>query len=401
MSSKPLRPLSFVLLLVLFGVISWQLLANRPVKVPELKVLAPPRVEVARVRSEDVQPFERITGRLRPVRKSELRFEVVGNLLERRVEAGQQVEAGELLLRLDDGDYRDAVTEAEARLVQEQAGLERDRRLLNLARRNERLAQREVDRLVQLGKDSLTSQSRLDETRQQLLQLQGEQARLEYSVATGEQRLAMLRSNRDRMQRNLERAQLTAPYGGRVNRVLAEVGDHVTPNAISLELIDDRALNLYAEVSGTTAAALVPGQQLVVTVGDKRLDGVLFSLQLDPDPSTFTHPVKIRVSGEGLLPGMLASVRLPLAPRANALVVPLSALLLEGGQSYVFVVKDERLERRQVQVGIRSGGLQVIRSGLERDELLVARDVAALSDGQEVTAVDGLQLSVDSERHHE
>jgi RND family efflux transporter MFP subunit len=384
---KIVRPALFILLLAIFILIGWQLLVNRPVKQRELKVLAPSRVEVVQVRSEDIQPFERVAGRLQPVRKSALSFEVAGILAERPLEAGQQVAAGELLLRLEDGDYRDAVVEAEARLAQEQAALERDRRLLELMGRNVQLARAETDRLERLGKDSLASQSKLDEARQRLLQLQSEQARLGYSVATGSQRLAVLASDRDRARRNLQRTRLTAPYSGRVNRILVEVGDRPSTSAPVLELIDNGALDLYVEVSGTTAAALEAGQQLEVFVADRGFEGELVSLQLDPDPDTFTHPLKIRLSGEGLLPGMPASVRLPLAARQDALVVPLSAMLQEGGQSYVFVVKDNRLERRSVVPGIRSGNLQVIQTGLGLNETLVARDVAVLSDEQEVLLI--------------
>lgn len=379
----------FILLLAAFVLVGWQLLANPPLKKPELKVLVPARVEVVRVRSQDVQPFDRITGRLQPARRSELRFEVAGRLVERLVEAGQSVQRGDLLLRLDDGDYRDAVVEAEARLSQERAALERDRRLLELIRRNVQLAQAEAGRIERLGQSSLASQSKLDETRQRLLQTQSEEARLAYSVATGEQRLAMLASDLDRERRDLERTRLQAPYSGRVNRVLAEVGDYLSSSGMVLELIQDQALDFYAEVSGTTAAALEAGQRLEVVVGDVVLEGELIALQMDPDPNTFTHPLKIRVRGEGLLPGMLASVRLPLAPRSDALVVPLSALLREEGQSYVFVVVHDRLERRPVVPGIHAGDLQVVRSGLVLDEVLVARDVAALSHDQQVVIQSG------------
>lgn len=385
--AKIIKPLLFILLLGIFIVIGWQLLVNRPVKQQELKVLAPSRVEVVQVRSEDIQPFERVSGRLQPVRKSALSFEVAGVLVERPLEAGQQVAAGELLLRLEDGDYRDAAVEAEARLAQERAALERDKRLLELMGRNVQLARAETDRLEKLGKDSLTSQSKLDEARQRLLQLEAEQARLGYSVETGAQRLAVLASDRDRARRNLQRTRLTAPYNGRVNRILVEVGDRPSVSSPVLELIDDVALNLYVEVSGTTAAALEAGQRLEVLVGDRGFEGELVSLQWDPDPDTFTHPLKIRLSGEGLLPGMPASVRLPLAARQDALVVPLSAMLQEGGQSYVFVVKDNRLERRPVVPGIRSGDRQVIQAGVTLNESLVARDVAVLSDGQEVLLI--------------
>lgn len=152
------------------------------------------------------------------------------------------MQQGDLLLQLDDADYRDIATEALAQLQQEQASQQRDQRLLKLAHNNVQLAQTEVNRLVSLGKKSLSSKSRLDEKRQQLLQLQSEEARLTYIVNTSQQRLSVLQSALKRAQRNIQRTRLTAPYTGRVNKVLIEQGDHATPNIIvvndSLILID-------------------------------------------------------------------------------------------------------------------------------------------------------------------
>lgn len=187
---------------------------------------------------------------------------------------------------------------------------------------------------------------------------------------------------------------MSAPYGGRINRVLVEVGDHVTSNRVVLELIEDEWLDLYAEVSATTAAALTAGQRLAVSVGETEHEGELVALQPDPDPDTFTYPLRVRLRGEGLLSGMLASVHLPLAPKVDALVVPLSAMLHEEGKSYVFVVKDKRLERRSVITGVRADGVQVVRAGLVLDETLVARDVASLSHGQDVLLIQPEQASL-------
>ncbi len=381
MSSSKIAPIYFALLLLGLAITAVVLIYTRPQKAPELKSLAPLRVEAVEVRRANVRPYDRITGRLLPARTSMLHFEVEGNLVERHVEPGQAVQPGELLLRLADSDYRDTLIEAEARLAQEEAGLARDRTLLELAIKNVQLAQTEVARLERLGQESLASQSIRDEANQRLLQLQSEQAHLDYSVTTGRERLTVLRAARDRARRNLERTRLSAPYAGRVNRVLAQVGDHLTPSVEVLALIDDQTLDLYAEVNAATAAALWPGQEIEVAVADRQLSGRLVALQLDPDPSTFTHPLKIRLTGPGLLPGQIATARLPLAPALDALVVPLSALLRDNGQHYVFVIQDRRLERRRVEPGIRFDNLQVIRSGLNAEERVVARDVNALSDG--------------------
>jgi len=383
-AAKITRFFVFLLLLALISLTVRQLYSTRPIKAPELKTLPLARIEAAQAIRKDIHPFEQITGRLQPAHKSALQFEVNGNLLKRLVEAGALVQQGELLLQMDDADYKDMAIEAKARLQQEQASQTRDQRLLQLARNNVQLAQAEVSRLTSLGKKSMTSKSKLDETRQRLLQLQGEEARLTYTVNTSQQRLSALSSALKRAERNIQRTQLTAPYTGRVNRVLVEEGDLITPNSSVLELINDQALDLYAEVSGTAAAALRQGQTLQVSVNSTELTGQLVALQRDPDPDTFTHPIRIRIPGDGLISGMLATVRLPLATLPDAIAVPRSALLRDSGHIYLFVIKGDQLERRRVQIGIHSGNLQIIQSGLAAGESIVARDVAALTDGQQV-----------------
>jgi RND family efflux transporter MFP subunit len=352
---------------------------------PELKVLAPPRVEAVTVQIRDIQPYDPVTGRLRPRRAAALHFEVQGNLAQRLVEPGQRVAQGELLLQLENGDYQDAVTDASARLIEEEAAVRRDGSLLKLASENFVLAKREFERIERLGRDSLASESRRDETRQRVLQSSSEQARLAYSVETGEARLAMRKSRLERALRDLERTRLKAPFDGTVNQVQVYLGDRVDASRVVLELIQDDELDLYVEVAGSTAAALRLGQQVEVVAEERQLGGTVVALQLDPDPRTYTHPVKVRIAGEGLLPGMLATARLPLRSQPGVRVVPLSALLRENGRDYVFVVNGERLERRAVELGIRHGSAQVILAGLDADESVVARDVAALSDGQRVT----------------
>jgi len=383
-AAKFIRFSVFLLLLALISLTVRQLYITRPIKAPELRTIALTQVEIIQVTRKDIHPFDQITGRLQPAHKSTLHFEVAGNLLKRTIEAGNLVQKGALLLQLDDADYIDIALEAKAQLQQEQASQARDQQLLTLAHDNVQLAQAEVNRLTSLGKKSLSSKSKLDEALQRLLQLQGEETRLAYTVNTSPQRLSALRSALKRAQRNVQRTHLTAPYTGRINRILVEEGDHITSNDTVLELIDDQLLDLYTEVSGATAAALQQGQQLEVTSNNRQLTGQLIAIQRDPDPDTFTHPIKIRIPGQERVPGMLASVQLPLTVLSNAMVVPRSALLQDSGHSYLFVVKGDRLERRQVQVGIHSGNLQVIQAGLSMGEDLVAHDVATLTDGQQI-----------------
>lgn len=374
-------------LLVLLGllVIAVLVVLTRPDSQQPVADLVPLRVIPAPVLRQDLTPVERLSGRLQPVRRVTLRFEVAGQLQTRPVEPGQPVEAGALLLALDTADYADVVQETEAQYEVERASVERDRRLLDLAEANRKTQAREVERLQKLGTQSLVSASRLDESRQRLLQLQAEEAQLKHSVLTAKARLALRKAARDQAQRNLDRTGLNAPFAGRVNRVLVDVGDYVTAGTQAIELIDVSELDLYLEVRGETAAALTLGQTFPVLIGDRSVQGRLVAVQTDPDPTTFTHAIRVRIAGDQARPGELAQIELPLQPLHDVLTVPSTALLREAGHQYVFRIEADRLQRVEVRAGPQVQAVQVLYSGVEAGQQVVARDVAALSDGQQVS----------------
>ncbi len=371
-------------LLILLAALVVILLVLRPEPAPELGQVTALRVTTAAVQVRDLVPHETVSGRLEPMRKALLHFEISGQVQGRYVEPGQTVAAGDLLLGLAAGDFEDALGSAAARLQLEQSNIERDRELLKLAQRNRKLQQDEVDRLETLGKESLISKSRLDEARIKLLQLDSEVAELNTSVGTATSRLELLQAERNRAARDLERTELRAPFAGIVNSVQAQVGDYVTPNQGVLELIDTTALDLYVEVRGKLAQALAQGQEVTVQADGMSLTGRIVALQTDPDPETYTHALRVRVPGAQVRPGMVARVRLPLPALTRVVAVPVTAVLQDEGHDYVFRVTGDTLQRIEVDTGPRVGDLQVVRGGLQAQDVIVVRDVAALSDGQQV-----------------
>jgi RND family efflux transporter MFP subunit len=361
------------------------LVLTAPEQEAELREAVPTRVRAVTVGLHDLEPAETVSGRLEPARKAALHFELAGQVASRAVEPGQQVAAGDLLLALADGDYRDALAEAEAQLEQERRNIQRDRELLALARRNYALQKNDLERLEKLGAESLVSRSHLDEVRIQLIRLESEVAQLKASTASADARLALKEAARNRAARNLERTRLQAPFAGTVNSVEAQVGDYVTPSQQVVDLVDAATLDMYVEVRGEVLAALRQGQRVAVEVDGHTLPGEVYALQLDPDPVTFTHALRVRLAGSGARPGQVARVRLPLQSLRQVVAVPATAVLYEEGRTFVFRINGDTLERVEVGLGHRVGPWQEIRHGLERDALVVARDVAALSDGQVVT----------------
>jgi RND family efflux transporter MFP subunit len=375
------------ILLALVG-IAVLLVLTRPDREPGLQEAIAPKVVVATVGLHELFPVEIVSGRLEPARRASLHFELSGQVFERAVEPGQAVEKDALLLSLSAGDYQDALAEAEAQFEQESRNIKRDRELLKLSKRNYALQQNDLDRLEKLGEDSLVSKSHLDETRIKMIQLESEIAELNARVGSAKSRLSLKQAASNRAARNLERTQLRAPFAGIVNDVNVQIGDYVTSNQTIVDLIDAARLELYVEVRGDIARSLVQGQSVDVEVNNGALPGKIVALQLDPDPVTFTHALRVRLEGATVRPGQIARARLPLQVLRDVTAVPATAVLYDEGRAFVFRHNSGRLEKVEVLAGSRVGDLQVVLQGINATDHVVMRDVAALSDGQTVEAVD-------------
>jgi len=357
-------------------------------KGPEAKLeeLPPLKVVLLEVQRQDLLPTESLTGRLQPVKTAQIKFEVQGRVKERLVEPGVFVEQGHALLKLDAQDLQDQFTQSQSQYDIEQAGIRRDQRMLQLAKQNLELQKAEVQRYEQLNSDSLISASQLDAARQQMLTLDLQVSDLQYKVTTSKARVALKESERDLTKRNLQRAILTAPFSGYVNEINAEVGDFVTATQVVATVVDTSFLDLQLDVRGEVVAALNLNQEIDVIVGSNTIPGKLIALQPDPNISTNTHAIRIRLPGDQAQSGMLASADVPLNQQVDVLTVPVSAVSTNAGESFVYGYHDGVLDKHLVVVSDRVGSTYIIVAGVKAGEKIVARDVAGLKDGQRVVA---------------
>ncbi len=374
---------SIIVAILIIGLVITTLIMSRPVVQAELQVIAPTRVVLTSTRSSQVTPLTHITGRLQPSRKSSLQFEVSGRLVARHVEPGQAVAEGEVLLEIEDGDLQDALLNARASLQQEEAEIARDRELLRLSAEEQSLLMNEVRRLKKLEQDSLSSLSRSDEVQRQLLNLQAAESRLRFSVNTAPARLRKAQVAVNVAERNLARARLRAPFASSVNSVQVEPGDYVTPGQAALSLVQVEMLDLALEVPGDVISALSIGQQIELQLGSESRQGRVIARAVDPSAQTLTYALRIRISGQGAVAGQLAEARLPGQTIDAAILVPRPAILREEGGAYVFVVEQNTLKRQAVKILLADGDDFVIR-GLQSGVSIVARNVAALADGQQI-----------------
>ncbi len=135
------------------------------------------------------------------------------------------------------------------------------------------------------------------------------------------------------------------------------MGDYLQPASLVVELIRDDYLELSLEVSTDIAAVLRLGQSLAVELPDGPRQAELVALQPVPDARTHTHPIRLKLPGSrGCCRACSGASRCRCGSYSDAILVPVSALLREAGQAWLFVVNEGRLERRAVEAGIVDQG---------------------------------------------
>lgn len=326
----------------------------------------------ARVSVESPQPAEfgerfSLTGTISAERSARLSPRVDGLVAEVLVDAGDEVAAGDVLLRQDDAVARQALARLRAQAAEAQAQVDESKRLLAEAR--------------QLVDKSFVPASQVA-TRQADLNL-------------AEAALASARAAQREQSELVARHELPAPFAGVVAAKLAETGEWVQRGTPVLELIDLDSLRIDVQVPQERHAELRAGasyQLLPDVAGAQPVPAQVQALLpvIDPSARTFLLRLRPQAGDQALLAGGSTRVEIALPAREPALAVSRDALLRRpDGSHTLFVI--ERGEaggwvarERSVRV-LRDAGTQVaIAEGLNADDRVVVRGNEALRDGQSV-----------------
>ncbi len=311
-------------------------------------------VPVATLTTASREVVERISlpADLLPLRRAVLAAEVTGTVEKVRVEEGDRVATGRVLVEIDTRALRQGLAEAEA-----------------VHRHREVLYQR-AEKL--LAKKSITEQQFLD-------------AVTERDVATAQLESARLA---------LEKSRVTAPWPGTVAVRRVEVGDYVVPGQPVVELLDLRRLKARAPAPASDVPYLRRGLAAEVRLDvfpDEVFGGEITCLAAELDPAARTLDVDVEIPNPDgrLRPGMYARLEMPRRTLEAAVLVPLAAVVELEEEQVVYVVEEGRATRRPVELGALLGDEVVITRGLEAGEQLIVEGQRQISPGQRVAPEEG------------
>lgn len=357
--------------------------------------VAGPRVDVIEAKPMTLRQTVVVSGRVLTPATVEIGATITGRVGRIHVDEGRHVADGDVLIELEHDELAAALKTAEAqeaaarnRIVQwRETGLPGMQQTLVQAEENYRVQQRAAERSAQLFAQGFIGQASLDEARrtETVAKSQLETAKAnfasvqqtgaEYRLLDDQLRAAV--ASRETAAAKLGQTTIRAPAAGTVLTRSVEQGDIVQPGKPLLTLARDGDTRLTALVDEKNLAVLREGQRATVSADafpTDRFAAELVYVSPGVDVQRGTVETKFRVPKPPafLRADMTVSIEVEVADRANAIVVPLSAVREAAGESpWVLVVRDGIAERQAVRIGARTAAAAEIADGVAAGALIV------------------------------
>jgi RND family efflux transporter MFP subunit len=345
-------------------------------------------VAVSKVVRGDISKSVELTAEFLPWQQVEVHAEVSGYVKRMNVDVGDHAKTGDVLAVLEIPEIDEELNQAKASVLTAEQNVksieaEFDETTLIAQRINE-AAKQTKGLIAQQDIDNANDTNRSNEAK----------------LAAAKQKVAEAEANVARLQAIVNYANVTAPFDGVVTRRYADVGALVQAGTVQAGTSasgDSMPIVSFAQLDVLRLEFPVPEADVsFVHVGDsvdvnvlsmgKEFSGKIarFAQKVDMSTRTMLTEVDVQNSDFQYTPGMYATVRLSLQQQKDVLTVPIQSISA-GAPPTVLIVKDNKIERRNVTVGMQTPDRAEITSGLDAGDLVVIGSRSSLQAGQDAT----------------
>jgi HlyD family secretion protein len=324
-------------------------------------------------------------------RRATVSSKVTGKVVEIFVEEGKAVKKGQVLARLDDSQMRAGLNVARAQLTAARSAAAEDEARL-------REAERQYNRLTQLVKEKVVGRAEVETQEAAVESLKARIAMVKTQVEVAERQVTA-------QETDLADTVVRAPFDGVAVSKDAQPGEMISPVSAGggftrtgiCTIVDMASLEIEVDVSESYINRVKSGQPVEAVLDaypDWRIPSHVITTVPTADRQKAT--VRVRIAFDQLDPRILPDMGVKVsfleerrpdtadAPPKPRLMLPKAAVRTDNGQSIVFVVKEDRVERRAVKVGAAQGDQVEVVSGLSGGERVVVEGHDTLADGSRV-----------------
>ena len=345
-----------------------------------------PAAAVVKVARGNIADNLEIASEFLPFQEVDIYAKVSGYIHKLNVDFGTHVKQGQVLAVLEIPELQQQLQQDEASVRRSEQDLARAREEINRAQSAYTVAHLAYTRLadVQKSRPELVAQQEIDVAQGKDLEASAGVSSEKDSLASAEQGLLVAKAALGKDQAMFDYARMTAPFDGVVTRIYAYTGALLPAGTSSnkgdsalCRLSQINLLRLVIPVPERAVSDIHIGQTIAVDVSGikKTFDGKIVRFSDEIDTATRTMHTEVDVSNPkfDLVPGMYASVKMPLHSAANVLTLPIQAVQVTGaGKGTVLVVdRSNKIENRNVTLGMQSATDVEITSGLQENEAVI------------------------------
>jgi len=323
---------------------------------------SPPTVEITTVQARTLRDMATFSGQLSAENSVMVKAETAGVVAEILFQEGEEVEAGQVLIRLRDAEQLARLREAEANLS---------------------LAKGVFNRTERLAKRNAASQAARD------------QARAELGVARARVEIAKV---------EIDRTQIRAPFDGVSGLRLVARGDRIDDDTpiVQVDAVDKLQVSFAISEVGILFTRVGTSVEIkVAPYPNEIFPGEVFFVSPTLDPATRRIIVKAWVPNKDrrLRAGLFANVEMQIDERENAILVPESAIVFDRQGTYVWKVDSESVAGKvPVETGLRRDGTVEVTLGLRSGERIVSAGTHKVKEGEKV--VEAVAATVPTGQAH-
>lgn len=357
----------------------------------------PKKVNVVAVQRESFRRAVDVVGTLTAVDQVTISSEADGTVRGILADLGDRVQAGQVLVRLDNERQRYAYQQQQAVLARtlaqygasDPSKLPEPENTPDVRRASAELVQARsaFNRTKELLKRELVAQQAFDDAQ---AELQTKEAGYEVALQNARNLSASIAASEAETklsERQLRDTEIRAPFDGYIERRLINLGELVKAQMPVLAIVRLDPLKVIAEIPEKMAPWIDNGRPVDLQVDaypNRPFKGQVTRISPAVNTGTRAFPFEALVpNADGALkPGTFARVHVESAKVDEVLTLPFAALQYRYGVNRVFVVSGDRLEMRELQVGERLGDRIEVTNGVKAGESVVVSDVETLNGGE-------------------
>jgi RND family efflux transporter MFP subunit len=360
---------------------------------------SPPIVAVARAMPATLSKTVVLTAEFRPFQEVEVHAKVAGYVKEIMVDVGDRVKTGQTLAVLEVPEMADDVARADASIKRAQAEVEHakdEKARVEAAHEAAHLTYHRLDD-VSKQRPNLIAQQEIDDARAKDLTAEAAIAAANSALATAQEAVQVAQVDQQRTTTMLAYAKITAPFTGVISKRYADTGSMIQAGISSqtqtmplVRLSEIDKLRLVLPVPEEIVSHIRLGENVDVRVPslNRTFQGTVSRFSDNVSTATRTMETEVDVLNPTLtvVPGMYAEAVLTLDHRQNVLAIPLMAVSTQGDKSSVFLVNPQnKVEQRQVTLGIQTANRTEVVAGLQEGDLVVVGNRSQIQAGLQVT----------------